>query len=200
MPEPSFAIPITLFWSAYRFLWGLVMPVPEILRDRKKSLWPNDPDRCQWKIGLSVKRGLARWEKEIKHCRLYYIRKDYGPLDSPPEGIWLKWIVDGEPVDSLAITLEVGRTYDAIAVVRNWREGTAYVANEKFIESKGIDKKWPLFPGRDSKFINDDASRYTFWLEIRSGKKSWRSKHFYAVTVPPAGEANDKFTLQIIES
>jgi hypothetical protein len=104
---------------------------------------------------------------------------------------------DGVPLDSLAATLMTGGTYEAIAVVRNEHEadGTAFVANERFIETHGAQRKWRLPPGRHDPFIDDPVGRYEFWLEIRSKKKRWRSEHYYVVRVHPPGQNNDSFRL-----
>jgi hypothetical protein len=186
--------PINLIAPCYRWARNKVIPTPKFLTGTRKSQWLSRPDSCQWQISFTLQKGLS-WTKRIERCRLYLIRRDFGPLDSEPEGIWLKWVVDGEPVDPMAITMEVGRSYGTIVVVRDWREGTAYIANEAFIESKGTQKKWPLPPTRDSKFIDENKGRYTFWLEIRSGRKRWRSPHFYAAVIPAAGEHNDRVRL-----
>jgi hypothetical protein len=172
------------------------MPHPEFYAVHK-SHWDEEPDIAQWKVLVRLNRGWFWWRNKIKNCRLYLIRRDWGPLSSPPEGIWLKWICDGEKVKDLSITLEHDRKYEGVIAVRNFKDGVANIANETFIETNGLKKKFLLEPGRKPP-INDPVGRYTFWLEVRSGKKKWRSHHFYALNVPPAGVSNDKFKLETL--
>lgn len=192
----KFAVPAAWFISVWRWLRGKFMPRPQILTSTRKSQWGNDPECVEWAASFGFKKGWLCWKRQIENCRLFLIRKDFGPLDSPPEGIWLKWIEDGVSLDDLAITMVVGKTYEAILVVRDSREDAAYITNEGFITTGGNNKKWKLPSGRT--FPIDPNGRFTFWLEIRIGKKAYRSEHYYVLCVPPAGVSNDEFKLETL--
>ena len=199
MPEttlPTVALPLALMLALWKWLMGRVMPKPVFMRNIQESDWDGDANISQWRASFGFRRGWFFCKDRIENCRLYLIRKDWGP-PGEPEGIWLKWIENGNPVDSIKITLSAEKTYESTIVVRDTREGSAYIANERFISTDGREKKWELQPGRPPG-INDPIGRYTFWLEIRAGTKRWRSEHYYVVTVPPAGENNDGFTLKTL--
>lgn len=169
---------------------------PVITPEIRKAQWGDDQESVAWFATLCVKPGGLCWRDRLENCRIFLIRRDFGRLDSPPEGIWLKWIEDGEQKDSLTIAMERGKKYETAIVVRNWRDSSAYIANERFIESLGAEKKWELPSGRICP--RDKNGRFTFWLEIRVGRKAYRSEHFYALMVPPAGTTNNEFTLNVL--
>jgi hypothetical protein len=168
-------------------LRGRFLPSPVFLRDARLYPSPEDPNVFCWRALVQLKRGWLYWPSTIAHCRLYLIRKDFGPLNDEPEGISLEW------TGGTSSTLEVGKTYEAAVIIRDRREGIAYIA--KGIRTGQIQKKWPLRPGRGSE-INDPVGRYTFWLEVRTDKKRWRSRHFYVVRVPPPGHDHE-FALDV---
>jgi hypothetical protein len=190
----TISLPAALLLPAWKWLQGRLMPRPEFMRALRKAEWGANPQSVQWTESIRLKRGWLEWERHIEDCRLYFMRKDFGP-DRDPEGIWLKWIEGGRPIDSLKITMEVGKTYESILVVRNEQEGTAYIANETFLQSRGNAKKFPLDPIRPAG-INDIGGYYTFYLEIRSGKRRWRGDHYYAAFIPPAGVSNEQFKVE----
>ncbi len=180
-------------------LWPIrhmFFPRPEITTAIEMTNWQGYPYIAQWRAGARLKRGWLFWINTLGDCRLYLIRKDWGPLDSQPEGIWLKWIEDGEPVDKLEKSLTVGRKYQTVMVARDDNEGTAYIANERFIETGGIEKKWELKSVRD--YEPGGIGRYTFTLEIGRAAKRWRSNHYYAVYIPPAGAGDGEFKMDVL--
>ena len=179
-----------------RWMWGKLMPRPEILTIIQKSQWMNDPEILQWKTSIRLKRGWLFWKNKKHNCRIFLIRRDFGDLTSPPEGIWLKWIEDGKQIEKLNTTLVGRRTYEVVLLVRDSREGVAYITNEEFVESGGSQKRWQLKPGRD--FPLDPVGRFTFWIEVGVDNKRWRSQHYYAVRVPQAGVSNDEFVLETL--
>jgi hypothetical protein len=198
MVEPTVSLPFAMIISAWRWVTRRALPSPVFHPDAQQSQWSNQSDISQWTVSIGLKKGWLRWKNSIADCRLYLIRRDFGQ-QAEPEGIWLKWIVDGKTLDPLATTLTTGKTYRATVVVRDVHEGTAYIANQRFIESDGAEKKWRLPPGRNDRHIDDPFGRYTFWIEVRSGKAAWRSSHYYSVSVPPSGQGNASFTLEILK-
>ncbi|MGH3338811.1 MAG: hypothetical protein ACRDPL_08290, partial [Propionibacteriaceae bacterium] len=80
------------------------------------------------------------------------------------------------------------------------REGAAYIANEKYVDTGGTAKEWPLSPRSPDAMSSDAVGRYTFWLEVRTVKSRWRSAHFYVVSVPPPGPgSNHSFILMTLD-
>ncbi|MEQ8164842.1 MAG: hypothetical protein RIC93_02055 [Alphaproteobacteria bacterium] len=194
LPSATIAVPLGFAISAWRWLARVFMPKPVFSRDVKKSQWVGANNGTQWAVSLSVRTGVLFWKNKIENCRLYLIRGDWGP-SGEPEGIWLKWIKNGQPIDDLKVTLDANDSYEAVVVVRDETEASAYIANERFIDTLGAEKKWELKPGRPCG-INDPVGRYTFWLEVRSGqRRRWRSEHYYIVTVPPLGTNGGQFVL-----
>jgi hypothetical protein len=175
--------------------WKRRFPTPEILPTATRKL-SDDENSAQWEATIRLKRGLLFWINRLPGCRLYLIRLDWGLLTSRPEGIWLKWIESGTAISQLENSLVVGRVYHAIMVVRDAREGTAYVANERFIDTNGAEKKWSLKPERD--YPPGDIGRYAFTLQVGKGNKRWHFKHYYAAHVPPAGVGNDEFQMDVL--
>jgi hypothetical protein len=72
----------------------------------------------------------------------------------------------------------------------------AYIANERFIETNGVEKKWLL--KRDQPYSRSDIERFTFRIEVGVGNIAWKSKHYYAIAVPPVGVSNDEFKLEAL--
>lgn len=195
MVEPS--VPLTIIIAPVLWIWRRAMPRPEFSLDLRRCQWSDVSEAAQWMAAIRLRKGLFWWKNKIDNCRLYLIRRDFGRLDSAPEGIWLKWIENGQQLAPLGITMVAGKSYEAVVIVRDSRESTAYIANERFIETRGVEKRWPLSPGRDFP-PNDPVGRYTFWLEIGVGRKRWRSEHYYVAHIPPAKVGNDDFRLQIL--
>ena len=182
---------------AWRLIRRYLFPRPVVVEAISKAPpWRSDPHVIQWQITIRLRRGLLVWKNTLSKCRLYLIRRDWGPLDSPPEGIWLKWIESGIPIRELEISMRVGFTYEAIAVVRDDRDGMAYIANERFIETNGVEKKWLL--KRDQPYSRSDIERFTFRIEVGVDNIAWKSKHYYAISVPPVGVSNDEFKLEAL--
>jgi hypothetical protein len=190
-------IPITALPAVWKAGRDWLMPKPLFLRECEAAGWAVDPAATQLVVSIGIEAGWLWGQDMIPNARLYFIRKDFGP-PGEPEGIWLKWIADGTVVHPLETNMLAGKDYKAVVAVRHPEEGIAYIANETFIESGGRERKWPLPPGRGP-MIADPDGRYTFWLEVRSGKKRWRSEHFYALWVPPAGVRGERFTLKAVD-
>ena len=188
----AFAV-IAILILIWPWIWKRKFPRPCISGAVEKRVGDN-PNLQRWEVTITLKPGLLFWVRNLKRCRLYLIRRDWGPLTSRPEGIWLKWIDGDRPIEELETTLTVGRTYRAIVVERDDREGIAYVANERFVESGGTEKKWALKPKRD--YPEGAVGRYTFELEVGQDDKRWSYRRFYAVHVPPAGAGNDGFKME----
>jgi hypothetical protein len=194
MMHPAFQIPTAIALPIVKWIGNRLMPVPEVLADIEKLPW--NGGGCQFLIHIRLKRGFLFWKNKLSNCRLYLIRRDFGDMSSDPEGIWLKWIIDGRSINSLSIPLEIGSLYKAAVIVRDL-EGYAYITNEEFVETQGQKRKWPLPAGRDS-FPKDDFGRYTFWIDVGVGQKRWRSTHYYAAHIPPADVGNGPFRLEAL--
>ena len=181
------------------WLWECAMPQPKFPHRALKAAWSYSPHSFQWHVRFKIRRGWLPFLHRIEQAKLYLIPQNFGPLDSPPEPICLKWIEDGTPLREREASLRVGNIYEAIVLVRNEEEGTAYIADEMFIDTAGHQKMWPLLPG-GLPLHDGPIGRYTFWLEIRAGKHIWRSPYDFVVEVPPAGPLSDAaFKLQLLE-
>lgn len=166
------------------------------MRQPAEKPWRGDPDSRIWSECFEVRGWLGY--AAIKNCSLYLIRRDWGDLTSPPEGMWMQWIEDGAPQEARTITLHAGRRYEALIAVRNTRENYACIAEHGFIESDGQVRKFNLPTERPS-YISERGGRVTFELEIRSGKKTWRPDHYYSLIIPPPDESNDGFRMGTID-
>ena len=200
MIEPPSASTMALVarWTLGLRNWlaSCALPSPSFL-SAEQSQWGDEQTISQWTVPICVKRGLLRWNNKIAGARLYLDRRDFGP-PGEPEGIWLTWIVDGKPAHETTLIAE--KIYRATIVVRDEREGTAYIANEKYVDTGGTAKEWPLSPRSPDAMSSDAVGRYTFWLEVRTVKSRWRSAHFYVVSVPPPGPgSNHSFILMTLD-
>jgi hypothetical protein len=189
-----FQIPTAVALPILKWIGNRLMPTPEVLTDIEKLPWKDNG--CQFLVHIRLKRGFFFWINRLSNCRLYLIRRDFGDMSSEPEGIWLKWIIDGRAIDPLSIPLVIGRLYKAAVIVRD-PEGGAYIPNEEFVDTEGQKRKWHLPAGRAS-FPKDDFGRYTFWIDIGVGQKRWRSTYYYAAYIPPASLGNEHFRLDAL--
>src|SRR5262245_35334289 len=195
-PASTKALVVRWTQGLWNWLASRALPSPVFL-SVQRSQWGDEQTISQWTVPICVKMGLLRWKNKIAGARLYLDGRDFGP-PRESEGILLKWIVDGKLADETSLI--AGKIYSTTIVVRDEREGTAYIANEQFVDTGGTAKEWALSPGRHGDMITDAIGRYTFWLEVRTEKSRWRSAHFYVVTVPPPGPgSNHSFLLMTLD-
>lgn len=154
-PHVSPSVLITLFKPALQLLVSRAGAWPEFGRQATRI---EQSYGLLLRVPVTIRRGWISANPNIEDARAYLIRgDDFGPPGAP-EGIWLRWIENGRLLPTLKAALTIGAHYEVTVVARSEVEGTAYVANEKFIDSKGAERKWALEAKRPPP-INENGGR-----------------------------------------
>jgi hypothetical protein len=114
------------------------------------------------------------------------------------DGINLRWRTPDEPNGRRKITIRYGEYYSIPIAMRDdsaEHNGTAWITNEDSILSNQVNRKWILEPGRLPP-VSHPVGRFDFKIELRRGKKRWRSDIIYIIRVPPAGISNAFFSIE----
>jgi len=184
-------------WRGIKRLWrSWIMAEPVFLSPSQGIDFRYQPT-LSW-LHLSVRLRGGWGQKSIEGCRVQLIR-NWGE-DPPGDGINMRWRHGDMPNGVEEITLRTGNTYSVpIAWRDDAEDGTTYITNTSWMQSNGTDKKWPLKPGRDPS-VNHPSGRYEFWLQVTGPGGPWRSRHRYAIHVPPANVGNSYFWVEPLYS
>lgn len=129
-------------------------------------------------VGFDVR---VPWHKvRLMNCTIHLITAG---IAAPP--VDLSWMPDEGGVPRGAMTLHHGqRVLVPVVARRESADGMSLITNETYFREKKV--LWNLNP-----------RSYSWKLEMRCGKKRWESRHFYVAKVPPKGQSNGHFTLEI---
>jgi hypothetical protein len=140
----------------------------------------NKSDYSWWHIPIALNVPGPWHKRQLMHCTVHLVTPN---IVGPP--IDLSW----RSPDAMATRNTMSLDHRATALVpvvarRESIDGVTIITNETYFrEKKAV---WNLNP-----------RIYAWKLELRSGKKRWESPHYYVLKVPPKGQSNGHFTLEV---
>jgi len=152
-------------------------PIPEFGSPVQQS---SKADYSWWHVPVAIRIGAPWQRQQLAHCTVHLLSPALGGAP-----INLSWKTGNGAAPTTAVTLDQ-RSVALVPVVarREAADGLTLITNETYFRDKKVT--WSLSP-----------RRYTWKLELRSGGKSWESPHFYVLNVPPKGQSNGHFTLEL---
>jgi hypothetical protein len=137
-------------------------------------------DYSWWHVPITLQvRGP--WQRlKLRHCTVHLVTPGIaGPA------IDMSWKTQDATASVNTMTIRHGVTALVPMVARREAaDGLTLITNQSYLRDKKVT--WNLNP-----------RAYTWKLELRCGKKRWESCHYYVLRVPPPGDSNGHFTLEM---
>jgi hypothetical protein len=137
-------------------------------------------DYSWWHVPITL-QVRAPWQKvKLSACTVHLVTPG---IAGPP--IDMSWRTQDATASVNTMTLRHGNTaLVPMAARREAADGLTLITNQSYLRDKKVT--WNLNP-----------RIYTWKLELRCGKKRWESPHYYVLRVPPPGDSNGHFTLEV---
>ena len=137
-------------------------------------------DYSWWHVPITL-QVQAPWQKvKLSACTVHLVTPG---IAGPP--IDMSWKTQDATACVNTMTLRHGATaLVPMAARREAADGLTLITNQSYLRDKKVT--WNLNP-----------RVYTWKLELRCGKKRWESSHYYVLRVPPPGNSNGHFTLEV---
>ncbi len=137
-------------------------------------------DYSWWHVPISIQIQGPLQKLKLSHCTVHLVTPG---IAGPP--IDMSWKTQDATASVNSMTLRHGGTALVPMVARREAaDGLTLITNQSYLKDKKVT--WNLNP-----------RAYTWKLELRCGKKRWESPHYYVLRVPPAGNSNGHFTLEV---